>query len=47
MLMVHGVLIPALKSERSLNHTLFAQAKNNIGVFDINLYQISLSSFLI
>ena len=37
---------PALKAERSLNHTLFAQAKNNMGVFDINLYQSRYRHFL-
>ena len=37
---------PGLKSERSVSHTLYAQAKNDIGNFDINLYQSRYHNFL-
>ena len=37
---------PGLKSERSINHTLFAKAQNEKGMFDIHLYQTRYRNFL-
>ncbi|WP_159991151.1 TonB-dependent hemoglobin/transferrin/lactoferrin family receptor [Pelistega ratti] len=37
---------PDLKSERSISHTLFAQAHSDVGLFDINLYQSRYRHFL-
>ncbi|SNV69366.1 TonB-dependent hemoglobin/transferrin/lactoferrin family receptor [Haemophilus pittmaniae] len=37
---------PGLKSERSVNHTLFAKAQNEKGMLDINLYQTRYRNFL-
>ena len=37
---------PGLKSERSINHTLFAKAQNEKGMLDINLYQTRYRNFL-
>ena len=37
---------PGLKSERSINHTLFAKAQNEQGMFDIHLYQTRYRNFL-
>jgi len=37
---------PGLKSERSINHTLFVKAQNEKGMFDIHLYQTRYRNFL-
>lgn len=37
---------PGLKSERSINHTLFAKAQNEKGMFDVHLYQTRYRNFL-
>jgi tonB-dependent hemoglobin/transferrin/lactoferrin receptor family protein len=37
---------PGLKSERSINHTLFAKVQNEKGMFDIHLYQTRYRNFL-
>ena len=37
---------PSLKSERSMSHTLYVQAKNDVGLFDVNLYQSRYHDFL-
>ena len=37
---------PGLKSERSINHTVFAKAQNEKGIFDVSLYQTRYRDFL-
>ncbi|WP_386690033.1 TonB-dependent hemoglobin/transferrin/lactoferrin family receptor [Lonepinella sp. MS14437] len=37
---------PGLKSERSVSHTLFTQAQNDIGTFDLSVYQTRYRNFL-
>ena len=37
---------PNLKAERSLSHSVYAQAKNNIGMLDANLYYTKYRNFL-
>ncbi|WP_118856540.1 TonB-dependent hemoglobin/transferrin/lactoferrin family receptor [Haemophilus haemolyticus] len=37
---------PNLKAERSLSHTIYAQAKNNIGMLDANFYYTKYHNFL-
>ena len=37
---------PELKSERSINHTVFAKAQNEKGIFDVSLYQTRYRDFL-
>ena len=37
---------PGLKSERSINHTVFSKAQNEKGIFDVSLYQTRYRDFL-